>query len=115
MNPRLLEILQHALGVDQYGRGACTRNHFCAGGDDVADCAELVAIGFMRTFRRSYLPYFNCTVTDAGKAAMLAASPQPPKLTSAQQRYQRFLDADCGESFREWLKWDTGRAKRVIA
>lgn len=27
---RQLEILQHALGLDKYGRGEYTRNHFCA-------------------------------------------------------------------------------------
>ena len=69
-----LEILQHALGVDQYGRGDMRRNHFCAGGDDVPDCAELVCLGYMRTFRRTWLPYFNCTVTNLGKAAMLEQS-----------------------------------------
>lgn len=62
-------------------------------------------MGFMRTFTRSYLPYYNCTVTEEGKAAMLAQSPKPPVLTRSQQRYQRFLKADSGLSFREWLRW----------
>lgn len=110
MTPRLLEILQHALGADQYGRREGDRNHFCAGGDDVADCAELVAVGYMETFRREWLPYFNCTVTDVGKAAMLAASPEPPKLTRAQRRYREYLKADSGEQFIDWLKWRTQRA-----
>jgi hypothetical protein len=83
------------------------RNHFCAGGDDEAICRELVALGYMTTFEREWLPYFNCVVTEAGKAAMLADSPKPPKLTRSQIRYRRFLDADTGESFREWL----GRAE----
>ncbi len=67
MTVRQLEILQHALGVDEYGRGQMYRNHFCAGGSDEDICRELVALGYMRTFTRSYLPYYNCTVTDEGK------------------------------------------------
>lgn len=104
LNPKQLEILQHSLGVDQYGQGAMYRNHFCAGGADEDICRELVKTGYMETFTRSYLPYYNCTVTEDGKAAMLAQSPKPPKLTRSQQRYRRFLNADTGESFREWMK-----------
>jgi hypothetical protein len=99
-----LGILQHALGLDQYGRGEMYRNHFCAGGKDEAICRELVALGFMKTFTRSYLPYYNCTVTEEGKAAVLAQSPAPPKLTRSQQRYRAYLNADTGESFRNWLR-----------
>lgn len=99
-----LEILQHALGVDQYGQGEMYRNHFCAGGDDESTCRELVALGYMETFERPYLPYYNCTVTDTGIFAMLSESPQAPKLSRAQKRYRRFLDADSGLSFIEWLK-----------
>ena len=47
MNPRHLEILQHALGLDQYGHGKSHRNYFCAGEGDEADCRELVAAGLM--------------------------------------------------------------------
>jgi hypothetical protein len=104
LTQRQLHVLQHSLGVDQYGQGPMYRNHFCAGGDDEATCRELVALGFMRTFERSYLPYYNCTVTAEGKAAMLAESPKPPKLTRSQERYRRFLRADCDRPFGEWLK-----------
>ncbi len=104
-----LEILQHALGVDEYGRGAMYRNHFCAGGGDEEICRELVALGFMSTFTRSYLPYYNCTVTEAGKTAMREQSPNPPKLTRSQRRYRAFLSADTGCSFGEWLKYYGGQ------
>lgn len=107
---RQLEILQHSLGVDQYGQGRMYRNHFCAGGSDETTCQELVQMGYMRTFTRSYLPYYNCTVTDEGKAAMLDQSPKAPKLTRSQERYRRYLRADTGESFREWLKRDSKHA-----
>ena len=75
-----------------------------AGGEDVADCAELVAMGYMRSFRSQWLPYFNCTVADKGKEAVRRESPVPPTLTRSQKRYLRFLDADSGLSFGEWLK-----------
>lgn len=107
LNHRQLEILQHALGVDQFGRGQMYRNHFCAGGADEDTCRGLVALGYMATFTRSYLPYYNCTVTEAGKAAMIAQSPAPPKLTRGQRRYRAFLKADGGMSFGEWLKYQS--------
>lgn len=103
LTPKQLEILQHSLGVDQYGRGPMYRNHFCAGGDDEDICRELVALGLMETFTRSFLPYYNCTVTDAGKASMLAESPKAPRLSRSQQRYRDYLKADSGYSFIEWL------------
>lgn len=105
MTPQQLGILQHALGVDKYGQGAQYRNHFCAGGSDEDICRELVALGYMKTFVRSYLPYYNCTVTDEGKAAMLAQSPRQPRLTRGQRRYREFLNADSGVSFKEWLQY----------
>jgi hypothetical protein len=110
MTPRLLEILQHALGVDEYGRTPkgftpYTRNHFCAGEGDEPDCRELVALGFMVEHAKTeWLPYFNCSVTDMGKKAMHAASPSAPKLTRSQKRYRAFLDADCDMTFFEYMK-----------
>jgi hypothetical protein len=110
MTPRQLEILQHALGVDQYGRTPkgftpYTRNHFCAGEADEPDCRALVALGFMVEHERTQrLPYFHCSVTDAGKKAMHEASPKAPKLTRSQKRYRAFLDADSGYTFAEWIR-----------
>lgn len=110
MTPSQLQILQHALGVDEYGRTTkgftpYTRNFFCAGEGDEPTCRELVALGFMvQHQRRADLPYFNCSVTEAGKKAMHAASPAPPKLSRSQKRYRNWLDADCDMSFGEWMK-----------
>lgn len=95
-----LQILQHALGVDEYGRGQQYRNHFCAGGGDEPTCRELVAMGYMTTFKRSSLPYYNCTVTEEGKTAMLRESSAPPVLSRAQVRYRHWLTvSDC---FPDW-------------
>jgi hypothetical protein len=107
VTPGQLQILQHSLGLDEYGQGEMYRNHFCAGADDDPICRELVEMGYMRVFHpnKSPLPYYNCQVTEAGKVAARAESPKPPKLTRSQRRYRQFLDEDCGHSFGEWLKW----------
>lgn len=110
MTKEQLQILQHSLGVDEYGRTPrgytpYTRNHFCAGGADEATCRELVAMGFMVQHPTiDWLPYFNCSVTPDGIKAMHKESPPAPKLTAGQKRYREFLDADTGESFGQWLK-----------
>ena len=105
MTAAQLQVLQHSLGVDQYGQGRMYRNHYVG---ECAECSQLVEMGFMRQYRASELtggdPLFR--VTDEGKAAMLAESPKPPKLTRSQQRYRRWLNdaADAGWSFGDWLK-----------
>lgn len=111
MTPEQLQILRHSLGVDQFGQGKMYRNHFCAGGSDETICRELVALGYMRTWAGAAedgsipnFPYYNCSVTEEGKAAVLRESPKPPRLTRGQQRYREFLRADTGRSFSEWLK-----------
>ena len=105
MTPEQLQILQHSLGLDQYGKGRETRNHFCAGVADEPICRELVAMGYMVQHRTTEVfPYFNCSVTDAGRQAVRNESPNPPKLTRSQKRYRQFLDADTGMSFIEYLK-----------
>jgi hypothetical protein len=106
MTERQLEILQHALGLDEFGQGEMYRNRFCAGGDDEAICRELVALGYMQQHPTTeWLPYFNCSVTDEGKEAVKRESPKPPKLTRSQKRYRAFLKADSGLSLREWIKY----------
>lgn len=107
MTPRQLEILQHALGADRFGkRPRDSRNYFCAGVADEPDCRALVALGYMQEHRRTdVFPYFNCSVTGDGINAMLRESPVPPKLTRSQERYRRFLKADLGCSFLEFLKY----------
>ena len=107
LNPRHLEILQHALGLDQYGRGTFYRNHYVAGPGHHSfdECRALTDAGLMEDHGTSSLyGGDHCfTVTDAGRRYIREHSPQPPKLTRNQRRYQRFLDADTGMSFREWL------------
>ena len=105
MTPNQIQILQHSLGLDQFGQGRQYRNHYVG---DPETCRPLVELGYMREHPASQLtgddPLF--TVTDAGKEAVRTESPQPPpapKLTRSQKRYRKFLEADTGYSFREWM------------
>jgi len=109
MNPKQLHILQHSLGLDQYGRGTFFRNHFVTGegSKDHADCMALVAAGLMTM--RSGNPLSGgddvFSVSDAGKKAVVEHSPAPPKLSKSKQRYQDFLSFDSSVTFIEYLKW----------
>ncbi|WP_037437843.1 hypothetical protein [Sinorhizobium fredii] len=118
MDAKQLRILQHSLGLDQYGRGTFYRNHFVTGegSKDHADCMALVAVGFMTVRSGSALSggddIFH--VTDSGRTAVVANSPEPPKLSPGKQRYLDWLEADCSMSFIDWLKWKS-RARAAEA
>ena len=104
----ILHILQHSLGVDQFGQGKQYRNHFVTGegSTDYPHCMSAVDAGLM--YRRDGsditggMDLFH--VTDAGRRYVAAASPAPPKLTRSQQRYRCYLDAESSLSFIEWLR-----------
>ncbi|NCX56407.1 MAG: hypothetical protein EBW87_04320 [Burkholderiaceae bacterium] len=109
-----LEILRHTIGADEYGRRVVDRNHFVTDPDshDGLVCESLVVLALMNNL----CPQGEMTggmalyrATDAGFRAVYEFSPKPPKMTSSQRRYQRFLAADSGLTFLEWLK--TGRHK----
>jgi hypothetical protein len=110
---RGLHILQHSLGVDQYGRGQQYRNHFATGEGSVdhPDCMALVSAGLMNVRRAtafmSGMDLFY--VTDAGRAYVAENSPPPPKLTRAQQRYRHWLNVSdaTGETFIEFCRRDS--------
>lgn len=102
MKPHLLQILQHTLGCDQYGRGTFYRNHFVAGGDNVANCEELVSRGLMRKHSRrggagdeltGGMPCYY--VTDAGKDEMIRQSPKAPRSRRSRvfESWQNYCDA----------------------
>ena len=110
----MLDILQHALGRDQYGKsrrdGEDYRNHYCAGEgcDSLVTCREAVALGLMTEHAAREIsggdPIF--VVTGKGKAYIAEHSPAPPKLTRGQERYRRWLSiSDVRDiSFGDWLK-----------
>jgi len=114
MNNEQLHILQHSLGLDKYGQGEQYRNSFVTGkgSKDFDKCNSLVVAGFMVDHGPQKLAagshFFR--VTPAGVDAVALESPEPPKLTRGQKRYQEYLkNADCFESFRDFLRYDTGR------
>jgi hypothetical protein len=82
-----LQVLQHSVGADQYGRGGDNRNFFGTdkAGRDGQICESLVAMGLMRSRGPVELCHGEHVyhVTDAG--------------------VQRFVEADSGCNFREWL------------
>lgn len=111
MDASELHILQHSLGLDQYGRGTFYRNHFCTGEGslDHPSCMSLVEQGFM--VRRANVEMFGGMdmfyVTPSGRSAVVEYSPAPPKLSPGKQRYLDYLNADCSMTFIEWCRWKT--------
>lgn len=106
MTSRQLEILQHTLGADQYGRRQrySDRNYYI--GED-ATANDLAALGMMVKYPG------NCATgrepcyrsNDAGIKAMREASPAPPNLTRSQVRFQEYRNCNdaFGWTFREFL------------
>lgn len=105
-----LDILQHALGLDQYGQGRQYRNHFvaCEGDEYYQRCMSMVEAGLMVRHGPSPLyggsSHYCFVVTDDGKKLVREHSPPPPKLTRSQKRYRAYLDADTSVTFGEWLR-----------
>lgn len=79
-----LHILQHSLGVGDYGDKPSYRNHFVTGkgSSDHLICQALVS----------------------------PMRPPEPKMTRSQKNYRAYLDADCGFSFSEWMRFSKARA-----
>ncbi len=104
---KILHILQHSLGVDEFGRGEQYRNHFCTGpgSDDHGDCLSAVSQGLMtrRIAPEGYGGMDFFFVTDSGRSFVADRSPSPPKLTRSQKRYRAWLDADCDMTFGEYI------------
>jgi hypothetical protein len=101
-----LHILQHSLGVDQYGQGNMYRDHFVGGPghSDYEACMSLAADGLMtRHENKHVVDGVIFIVTDAGRDFVRENSPPPPKLTRSQKRYHKYLDADSHLSFGDWL------------
>lgn len=105
-----LHILQHTLGVGNYGDKDSYRNYFVTGvgTDDFPICEALVADGLMKRHdpRDIYGGNYCYTVTPAGIEYVATNSPKrppEPKLTRAQRNYRNFLNADCGLSFAEYM------------
>lgn len=121
---RQLEMMQHALGLDQYGQPLddykgcsddefprCYRNRYVT--YDVSpcgrNCEEMIQAGWMA--KPSRQPSFiggmtNYFVTRAGYEAVKKFSPQPPRLSRAKQRWQDYLATDgVFPNFRAYLHY----------
>lgn len=100
----LLHILQHSLGVDEYGQGRQYRNHFVAGGDDVTLCRELVSLGYMSERQATQLsggdPWFQVTPAGIDAVALFSPAPPPPR---KRTQWDEYLDHDSCDRFGEWL------------
>ena len=114
-----LKILQHSLGLNQYGEGRQYRNHFVTGpgSADYDDCLALVADGLMVERAGSEISggYPVFCVTQKGVDFVKSHSPaRPPekKLSRSQKRYRAWLASDCGLPFAEWL--GIGRRSRGL-
>lgn len=103
-DPALLGILQHSLGVDEYGQGNQYRNHYVAGGIDVERCRQLVDLGYMKERPASAIsggdPWFSVTAAGVGAVAVLSPPAPPPK---KRTQWDEYLDRDSCDRFGEWL------------
>jgi len=125
MRDNKLQILQHSLGLDQYGEGMRNRNHFVTGpgGQDFKDCNALVGMGLMKDHGITGISGGDnvFTVTPAGidyVALNSPVRPPAPKLTRSQLRYQEFFHNDGYDSFADFIgvetkcEWEPGKGYR---
>lgn len=103
-----IDLLQHALGLDKFGRGRAYRNHFVTspGCTDWKDCCALVKGGLLHDHGAREIAGGShvFSVTDEGRAYVRTHSAHMPKFTRSQLRYLRWLDEDSGVGFGEWLR-----------
>jgi len=105
---KTLHVLQHALGLDQYGRGAGHRNYFVTdcGTTDWPTCVMAAADGLMTQTKGNAITGGGDVfrVTPAGMVWVQQHSPKAPTLTRAQRTYREWSRHDNGMTFGEWLK-----------
>jgi len=92
-----LHILQHSLGLDDYGQGRQYRNHFVTGpgSKDWDACRALTEAGLMTENKGHSLLTDGDSVfyvTPAGIEFVAKNSPMPPKVPRDRRRYLAFLD-----------------------
>ena len=109
VNEKQLHILQHTLGLNEYGEGRKYRNHFVTskGCSDYDSIQILIENGLM--VKRCWLfTEQKCfSVTEKGIDFVENNSPKRPKISKSKARYQRYLEyGDMFDSFRAFLFWD---------
>jgi len=104
-----IHILQHALGLNEYGEGRQYRNYFVTGfgTDDYPFCVELVGQGLMTQTKGNAITGGDDVfrVTPAGIDFVALNSPTKPKVSKSKQRYLDYLDSESNFSFGQWLKF----------
>lgn len=91
MRDESLHILQHALGLDDYGRGRSYRNHYVAGEDCDSWPLLMAHVEAGRMVRHASRVLFGgpgqyCfAVTDEGREYVRTNSPAPPKSSRSQR------------------------------
>lgn len=119
VKPQQLAILQHSLGLDQYGRGRQFRNHFVTeeGCSDHAHCVANVHAGLMTRRPGTVISGGGdiFQVTQAGVDHVALNSPKPPiqpASSRSQMRYQRFREyGESFDSFIDYCRWDADPAR----
>lgn len=107
-----LHILQHSLGVGDYGDKPSHRNHFVTGAGcaDHLICQALVDKGLMsiRPMNKALTGGDDCfVVTPKGVDYVALNSPSRPKLSKSKERYMRYREYnECFDSFIDFCRWD---------
>lgn len=110
MSDPILDILQHALGTDKFGRGTMYRDYFVAGPghSDFDTCCDAVASGLMNRHANSHVIGGNVfIVTAAGRTYVKDHSPKVDARQRRKDRYSRYLDISDvmpDLTFREFLR-----------
>lgn len=110
-----LHILQHSLGVGDYGDKHSHRNHFVTGkgSSDHLICQALVEDGLMviRLMNKALTGGDDCFVVTAKGIDYVTLNspkrPQEPKLSRGKIRYKRYREySDMFDSFIDFCRWD---------
>ena len=105
---KTLHVLQHALGLDQYGRGAGHRNYFVTdcGTTDWPTCVMTAADGLMTQTKGNAITGGGDVfrVTPAGMVWVQQHSPKVLMLIRVQRTYRKWARADNNMTFGTWLK-----------
>lgn len=106
-----LNIMRHALGIDDAGIPKNNRDYFRnrfvtdLNTEDEKECQHLVAIGMMDDTGPLFLAegMHLFMVSEQGRKYVDENAPKPKKLTRGQRRYREFLELDMGLTFKEFL------------
>ncbi len=120
LSEKQIDIIGHSLGINVYNARLSDspkykflpdefyRNYYCVGSEAnfTEEMVELEKIGFIERLINEKQVYFG--ITDEGInyfknyfTEEITCKRKP--ITKAKERYNQYLDADCGENFKEYL------------